>query len=95
MGGAAQWVAEAEPMEFTHSWQQTGWGDHIERTKCEEGIDEHVVLDAGEPKARVSTHPPEAGAFIPGAQVASVAEREPSTRKQATPGNATSGDAAA
>jgi hypothetical protein len=60
MGGAAQRVAEAEPMETPHDWQRTGLANLTGRTKSEEGTGNHVMPDAGEPKARASTDPPEA-----------------------------------
>src|SRR5512146_349253 len=43
MGGAAQRVAEAEPMEPPHSWQQTGLANRPGRTKSEKGTGEHVL----------------------------------------------------
>jgi hypothetical protein len=63
MGGPAQRVAEAEPMEILHSWQQTDLANCTGRTKSEEGTGGHVLPGAGEPKARASTDPPEASAF--------------------------------
>jgi hypothetical protein len=58
--GPAQRVAEAEPMETLHPWQQTGLVDHKGRTKDEERTGEHVLLYVGEPKAIASTELPEA-----------------------------------
>src|SRR3990172_8504668 len=60
MGGPAQRVAEAEPMQTPHDWQHTGVANRTGRTKSEEGTGAHVLPDAGEPKARASTDPPEA-----------------------------------
>jgi hypothetical protein len=47
-------------METPHPLQQTGLADHKGITKDGEGIAEHVILDAGEPKAIASTELPEA-----------------------------------
>ena len=37
MGGAAQRVAEAEPMHAQHAWQQGNLADHAGRPKVVEG----------------------------------------------------------
>jgi hypothetical protein len=41
-------------------WQQESLADHTGRPKDGEGIVEHVIPDAGEPKAIASTELPEA-----------------------------------
>jgi hypothetical protein len=71
--GPAQRVAEAEPMEPPHSWQQTGLADHKGRTKDEEGTAGHVILDTGEPKAIASTERMSLGDHAIGRRAASPA----------------------